>query len=413
MIFVTNLPEIVAFMQFLLLSVQNSPLGPALLAVQLALFGLLALSRAPFLLQTVVRWWPLMLLQILSLVSSLWSSVPDQSARYAVQYLYTVLSALFLARLLGPRRFLVILTSATFVFCLLSFANGRQGNSFTHSVLIGLSGSKNAMAFEALTMFGAALATLMLDNLSPLVRWIALLSVPLGAFFLITTESSTAIVFGVVTVVALVGFRIAQAMTPGARLGMMLMGLTILAPTALLLPEIQAGADHFLYDTLNKDPTLTGRTELWERADDLIARRPLLGWGYQSIWLSDTRDAIALRRLTKIDDGRAFNFHHQWRQIGVDTGFLGILIFAATAIAGALAGLRQFLLRPTIETSFFFLTFLLLLARSYVECVAGVLSIHAVIFYASAMFAFAPVLQAQRQAGAATAPMGGAQPSMA
>ena len=33
------------------------------------------------------------------------------------------------------------------------------------------------------------------------------------------------------------------------------------------------------------DSTLTGRTIIWDFASDEIARRPLLGWGYQSFWL--------------------------------------------------------------------------------------------------------------------------------
>jgi O-antigen ligase len=33
------------------------------------------------------------------------------------------------------------------------------------------------------------------------------------------------------------------------------------------------------------DPTFTGRTIIWDFASSEIARRPLLGWGYQSFWL--------------------------------------------------------------------------------------------------------------------------------
>jgi O-antigen ligase len=33
------------------------------------------------------------------------------------------------------------------------------------------------------------------------------------------------------------------------------------------------------------DPTFTGRTLIWDFANSEIARRPLLGWGYQSFWL--------------------------------------------------------------------------------------------------------------------------------
>jgi len=389
MILFTLLPEIVAFLQFVMISVQETPFGPVLVALQFALFGLLALTRPGELLQTIIRWWPLMLLQILALASSFWSSVPDMTARYAAQALYTTLSALFLARLLGPRKFLIILTCSAFTFCVLSMLYGRQGSSFHNTVLIGLTGSKNQMAFEALMLLMAAISTLMLSRLSPLVRWIAILAVPFAMYLLIATESSTALVLGIVGSLLVIGCRFAERFSPGGRLGAVLMGFAILTPMTLLLPEINAGVDHFLFDTLNKDPTLTGRTQLWDRADDLIARRPVVGWGFQAIWMGDSEDTIALRRLTNIEDGRVFNFHQQWRQIGVDTGWLGILIYALTAIVAIFAGFRQFLLRPSVPTSFYFVTFTLLVARSFVEIILATFSIHAIVFYAAAVFMIA------------------------
>jgi exopolysaccharide production protein ExoQ len=41
----------------------------------------------------------------------------------------------------------------------------------------------------------------------------------------------------------------------------------------------------FLIDLLGKDMTLTGRTGIWSAVLDSIAKRPLLGYGYQAFWL--------------------------------------------------------------------------------------------------------------------------------
>jgi O-antigen ligase len=41
----------------------------------------------------------------------------------------------------------------------------------------------------------------------------------------------------------------------------------------------------FLFTLLGKDVTLTGRTEIWSAVLDSIAKRPLLGYGYQAFWL--------------------------------------------------------------------------------------------------------------------------------
>jgi exopolysaccharide production protein ExoQ len=41
----------------------------------------------------------------------------------------------------------------------------------------------------------------------------------------------------------------------------------------------------FLFNLLGKDVTLTGRTGLWSAVIESIAKRPLLGYGYQAFWL--------------------------------------------------------------------------------------------------------------------------------
>jgi exopolysaccharide production protein ExoQ len=54
----------------------------------------------------------------------------------------------------------------------------------------------------------------------------------------------------------------------------------------LLFPIVVVAAvfpDTFL-EMLGKDPTLTGRTELWTYVLADIAQRPLLGWGYSAFW---------------------------------------------------------------------------------------------------------------------------------
>jgi exopolysaccharide production protein ExoQ len=41
----------------------------------------------------------------------------------------------------------------------------------------------------------------------------------------------------------------------------------------------------FLFSLLGKDVTLTGRTGIWSAVIDSIAKRPLLGYGYDAFWL--------------------------------------------------------------------------------------------------------------------------------
>ena len=55
----------------------------------------------------------------------------------------------------------------------------------------------------------------------------------------------------------------------------------------LLFPIVVVAAvfpDLSFLEMLGKDPTLTGRTELWTYVLADIAQRPLLGWGYSAFW---------------------------------------------------------------------------------------------------------------------------------
>ncbi len=401
MLFFAFIPEIVSFLTFILVSVQETPIGPLLVAAQFGLFGLLVATRPALFVQTLMRWWPLLLVPILAVASASWSAVPGDTARYALQFLFTAVVGVFFAKVLSPRKFVIVLLLALFVFCIMCIISGRQGTSFHNYVLIGLTGSKNQLAYEAQVLMLAAFATLMLRDISIPLRWIATLALPLSVYLLIETESSTAIVTAVGGSILLAGLAFAQRFTPGGRVATIAGALLCVLPLTVLIPEIVGAINHFVFDTLNKDPTLTGRTLLWARADDLIARRPFFGYGYQAIWMGDSADTIGLRRLTGITDARVFHFHNQFRQTGVDTGLVGLGVLLSTLVVVGLAHMRQFLLRPSVPISFFFLLFVLTVSRSYIDVIIGPFSIHTFLFYAACVYAFQSAQQSETQAAPA------------
>ena len=59
---------------------------------------------------------------------------------------------------------------------------------------------------------------------------------------------------------------------------LLLGALSVVAVMVVATPDL-------LFSLLGKDATLTGRTGIWSAAIDSIARRPLLGYGYQAFWL--------------------------------------------------------------------------------------------------------------------------------
>jgi exopolysaccharide production protein ExoQ len=58
--------------------------------------------------------------------------------------------------------------------------------------------------------------------------------------------------------------------------------LGVLSVAAVMI----VAAPDLLFSLLGKDATLTGRTGIWGAVIDSIAKRPLLGYGYQAFWLA-------------------------------------------------------------------------------------------------------------------------------
>jgi len=388
MVLLAFLPEIAAFLIFMAMATQVPQIGPVLIVLELALIGLLFVFRTTAFIDVVRRWWWLLLMPFIATISGLWSDVPMVSFRYGAQFLLTCFIGVLLAQLMTPKRFICTLLAALFVFCVLCIAYGRQGTSVDGMVLIGLTGSKNQMGYASQVLLMCALAVLLIRNVPMPLRIIAFLSLPLSAYLLSGTNSATAVLMAFGGSAILLGLWWAERLPPGGRLFAIIAGVVIIAPLSALIPEAIAFTNHFLFDTLNKDPTLTGRTFLWERADALIERKPILGFGFQAIWMSDSTDTIGLKRLADIEDGRQFHFHDQFRIVAVDMGLFGLIPFVMAIAAAGFAHVRQLLLRPSVATSFFFVLFVLMVVRAFTDQIISPFNVHTLLFFACCVYAF-------------------------
>ena len=113
----------------------------------------------------------------------------------------------------------------------------------------------------------------------------------------------------------------------GRAAGLALFSLGMLSAILLAIAasaHVPALSD-FMLDATGKDLTLTGRTELWAVARDLIAERPFLGVGYQAFWVRGSAEAEALWFMFDIESGGGFNFHNMYLSNAVEIGILGVL----------------------------------------------------------------------------------------
>ena len=84
-----------------------------------------------------------------------------------------------------------------------------------------------------------------------------------------------------------------------------------------------------LVGQLGRDPTLTGRTELWNVLPQ-FSPHPLLGAGYQSFWLGDR-----LQQIRHMFEGNPLmEAHNGYLEVFLNLGWIGLAVLAFLIVAG-------------------------------------------------------------------------------
>lgn len=96
-------------------------------------------------------------------------------------------------------------------------------------------------------------------------------------------------------------------------------------------------APKFMFGLIGKDPTLTGRTDIWEALFDQIKMHPWLGHGYAVFWLDETGPAFWVRQRTQWLVPTA---HNGWLETWLSIGLVGVVLFAITYISTLISALR-------------------------------------------------------------------------
>ena len=132
---------------------------------------------------------------------------------------------------------------------------------------------------------------LVLGNWRPIWRF-GLLSTYLT--LLILSHSFTSLICGAFylagTAVYIIGRR--------DKLMAIIVAITLGLPLLFLQLGLWYNAD-LLLSFFGKDPTLTGRTDIWLATLDLIKQKPLLGWGYMATWVpTDPEFAVIMDKIS-------------------------------------------------------------------------------------------------------------------
>lgn len=259
-----------------------------------------------------------MSLAVFLLCSAVWSVSLGASQRAGVQYLFFIIGAIGVAENLEGDDFMHLVVwvcflsaIASLVLLVVSPANafGEAGD------FRGVFSQKNPLG-EAMSI--GALASLHGLRASKRRRLFNISTLFMA--MLLTLKSGSATSLLAILLFGTLGFAIGFLQKGGTARTLAITGIVILLPLAL----IGAFNSDLLLEMLGKDPTLTGRTDIWGYVITDIYQRPLLGWGYQAFWSTDNPAAW------KISDALHWwvpQAHNGLFEILLSVGLVGAALF--------------------------------------------------------------------------------------
>lgn len=302
-----------------------------------ALIVALLIRRA----REIAALWPAVLicgaLVGLAFVSSRWSLEPDVTVRRSIALGMTMLFALYLAAAWrGP----VLLRMLCWAFLLMGVAS--LGIVFAWPEM-GVHQDVNAGTWRGvwteknqtgMMMFTAILAALSLLVSGARGRWLPVATIAVSLVVLLGSQSKTSLLCLFVGAGLIVGFHALRKAGPIGAVVLVWLGV-IGAGSAiaffLLSPET-------LFALLGKDPTLTGRTEIWDSLLRRSAEQPWKGYGYAAFWGKESMPANWVRLET---DWAVPSAHQSWLEVLIQLGRIGVILVAAVyALAAVLTAAR-------------------------------------------------------------------------
>ncbi|QQA41928.1 O-antigen ligase family protein [Pelagovum pacificum] len=301
--------------------------------------------------------WPVLLLPMFALLTTLWSVNPPETAYRSLQLAGTMVMGLLLAELLPPWRVMLLacgLWISGAILTFLMFTTGFGPPAISEGSLIGPFIHKNPLA---LSLVLAALACITLGaywRVMPLGLILALALLPMIRL----AHSASGLLLYASLPCLLLLLAIRRSPTTRNLLPVVAILVPILAVGWLLLAKTDVVG--ITLTALGKDETLTGRTSIWLQAIELARSRLIGGMGYGAFWTVPSDERTLLQFAV---DHRLNIFHNAYLELLVGVGLLGT-VPAFVLILATLKRCISWFRRDGTVTSAFFLFLVCLFAVS-------------------------------------------------
>ncbi len=306
-------------------------------ATALIPIGVLFLLRTEALKTLTVSVPPLLLIMWVFLSSS-WTEDAERTAFLIRVQLPLLLGFMIIGAVLSDRDVMKwLLRAGQFVLAISVAATAaipasRQGALLNGEVLEGWHGlfpHKNDLGPFLAIFFGIVL----IADKNPWTRWPTL---ALTSIMLLGSQSITGLTSAMVAVAAMMWLR-ANQRADDRVLSIAVVVTTIIAVSAAL--GTRAGLPIFLEAT-GKDPTFSGRTDIWSAVWSAIVDRPILGYGRGGLFFSPPNDiSIELWREIGFNAPHA---HNGVLDLTSQIGVIGLVIFVALFTSTLRSGVRSY-----------------------------------------------------------------------
>ena len=262
--------------------------------------------------------------------SQSWSIMPDDTGRRAFALALTTLFGFYLGAAFSGRRMVQIIAAAGLVLGLGSIAIAVAIPRYGVEQLVnvgcwrGLWDTKNALAAF---MTVGALASACAASLPGAYRRLWLGGLAVCGFDLLMSRGKTSLVCLLLGLGLFMVLAVARRGPARAVLTVWATGLALMVAgfTAVVTPGV-------FFKAIGKDPTLTGRTEIWTAVLGQVAQRPLTGFGFAAFW---GKTSIPAQVVAKQTGWAAPEAHNGWLDLLAQVGWVGAVL-AGTACVIAL-----------------------------------------------------------------------------
>ncbi|MEB3279096.1 MAG: O-antigen ligase [Lyngbya sp.] len=220
---------------------------------------------------------------LIALASYFWSDFPDRTLKSCIGLIGTTLFGIYLGSRYTLKEQLKLLVFAYGIIGLFSvvfaIALPRYGvEQAVHAgAWRGIYNHKNLLG-RGMTM-GGIIFTLSPSLFEKKNRWLCRMGLGVSFVLLVMAKSSSSLINFTVLMMSLTAYRILRF-----RYLLLIPAFLAIVTLSATIVEIYTANAEELLGLIGKDPSLTGRTDIWVWVGEMIDKRPWLGYGFTAFW---------------------------------------------------------------------------------------------------------------------------------